>query len=381
MFKITNSFAATARLYLSSNSSNPMQMQRIGAEITKRCIGIQGWSRFSPMAAPLSTRSLVPERSDNRGFQKPSMLFYSTMGVANHSISRGYTKPMLPVISTRNFSSLYTKYLDPKNDLAFKKIFGQEKHKQIPINFLNATLGLMAEDRIVNLEFLNPHQPPEIAARKESIIDVLVQDQRGIQYIVEMQVAKVKGFEKRAQFYAAKTYCSNFWKVEKYHRLQKVIFLAITNYEVFPKKDGYKSDHVILDNKTYEHDLQDFSFTFVELPKFTKTLEQLTSIEDKWYYFLKHADESDDIDEVLANHPEIKEAYEVLDRHHWNEAELQYYDKLIMSEADMHGTLDAAKEERSLEIAIRMLKRGRPIEEIMEDTDLTAEEIQSLPKL
>jgi predicted transposase/invertase (TIGR01784 family) len=240
---------------------------------------------------------------------------------------------------------MISKYLDPKNDLAFKKVFGAEKHKRIPISFLNAVLHLTGEKEIIDLEFLNTTQPPVIEARKESIVDVLVQDQRGSKYIVEMQVAKVEGFEKRAQYYAAKTYCAHFGKGKKYQDLKKVIFLAITDYTVFPKKEKYKSNHVILDDHTHEHDLKDFSFTFVELPKFNKTLKNLTTIEDRWYYFLKHADESNDINEILSQHPEIKEAYQVLDRYHWTEDELQWYEKLIMNTADAQGMLDAAKNE------------------------------------
>ena len=388
MFRITNSFAATAKLYLSSNSSNPMQMQRIGAEMTKKYIGAQGWFRFSPMAATLSTRSLVPERPDHRGFQKPSMLFYSTMGVASHSISRGYTKPMLPVMSTRSFSSLSTKYLDPKNDIAFKKIFGEEKHKQIPIDFLNATLGLKGKDKIVNLEFLKTEQLPAISTRKKNFIDVLVQDQMGNQYIVEMQVAPFEEFAKRAQFYAAKTYCAHFNIGEKYKKLKKIIFLAITNYDVFPNKKGYKSDHHLLDTETYERDLKDFSFTFIELPKFQKSIDELETLEDRWFYFLKHATEDVDVEKVIANHPEIKEAYEVLDKHYWTEKELESYEDMMKYEADMQGTLETAektglqkgKAERSIEIATEMLKLDVPIEIIKKSTGLTTEEIQSLPK-
>ena len=81
------------------------------------------------------------------------------------------------------------------------------------------------------------------------------------------------------------------------------------------------------------------------MQKFTKTIDQCSSIEDKWYYFLKHADENDVINATLAKHKEIKEAYEVLDRYSWTEEEIEYYEKLIMSEADMHGTLEAAKKE------------------------------------
>jgi predicted transposase/invertase (TIGR01784 family) len=290
---------------------------------------------------------------------------------------------------------MITRYLDPKNDLAFHKIFGSEKYKSIPIDFLNAVFHLTGEDTIIDLEFLNPKQPPEIAARKESIVDVLVHDQRGIKYIIEMQVAKVEGFEKRAQYYAAKTYCAHFGVGHKYHDLKKVIFLAITDYIVFPKKADYKSDHVILDNKTYENDLKDFSFTFVELPKFSKTLDELQTIEDKWYYFLKHADESSNIAEILAHHPEIKEAYELLDRYYWNEAELHWYDKNIMNIADEKGIIDAAKNEgrnegikegknegdRSarVEIAKAMIKNGLPMDQITACTNLTLVEIYATP--
>jgi predicted transposase/invertase (TIGR01784 family) len=280
-----------------------------------------------------------------------------------------------------------TRYLDPRNDLAFKKVFGAEKHKRIPIDFLNAVFHLEGQHKIVSLEFLNTRQAPDIEARKESIVDVLVQDQSGVKYIIEMQVAKIEGFEKRAQYYAAKTYCSHFGEGGKYPDLKKVIFLAITDYVVFPKKEGYKSDHIILDNLSHEHDLKDFYFTFVELPKFIKSLEDLQTIEDNWYYFLKHADESKDIEKILSHHPEIKEAYEILDRYHWTESELQCYEKLIMNVADAHGMIAAAKTEGLQEgikkghiaVAKAMREKGLPIDQIVLMTSLSEEEVLALP--
>ena len=298
------------------------------------------------------------------------------------------------------------KYLDPRNDLAFKRIFGSEKHKRVPIDFLNAVFHLTGEEEIVSLEFLATVQAPEIAVRKESIVDVLVQDQAGSKYIIEMQVAKVEGFEKRAQFYAAKAYCAHVGKGEEYHDLKKVIFLAITDYVVFPEKESYKSDHILLDNKTYEHDLKDFSFTFVELPKFTKNLDQLETIEDRWYYFLKHADESKDIEQVLSHHPEIKEAYEILDSYHWSEEELRWYDKIAIDAVDAKNIIKAAKKEGrqegrqegiqegrqegiqigieqarqniSLKIAKAMLHSGMPLEQVILLAQLSEEDIKAL---
>jgi len=245
---------------------------------------------------------------------------------------------------------MYKKYLNPKNDLAFKKIFGEEKHKTLPISFINAVLELEGESKIIDLEFLNPKQPPEIAARKESIVDVLVKDQSGVKYIVEMQVAKVKGFEKRAQYYASKTYCAHFGQGQKYHDLKQVVFVAITDYVVFEnKKNRYKSSHVILDKDSYEHDLKDFSFTFVELPKFMKELSELKTIEDRWCYFLKNSEECEDVEALIKDSPEIREAYDILDKHNWNEDQLQEYEKLNMNQSDMFGALEAAEDKGKAE--------------------------------
>jgi predicted transposase/invertase (TIGR01784 family) len=91
------------------------------------------------------------------------------------------------------------KYLDPKNDIAFKKIFGTEKNKDVLIHFLNDVLSNTKKHKIKSVTLLNTAQPPEIAIQKTSAVDVLCEDTKGVQYIVEMQVAPVGGFEKRAQ--------------------------------------------------------------------------------------------------------------------------------------------------------------------------------------
>jgi predicted transposase/invertase (TIGR01784 family) len=99
-----------------------------------------------------------------------------------------------------------SKFLDPKNDIAFKRVFGSENHKDILIHFINDILELKDNQQIESVEFLSPIQDPEIAYKKQSIIDVLCRDKNGVQIIVEMQVVPTKGFEKRAQYYAAKAY-------------------------------------------------------------------------------------------------------------------------------------------------------------------------------
>jgi predicted transposase/invertase (TIGR01784 family) len=165
-------------------------------------------------------------------------------------------------------------FLDPKNDFCFRQIFGTERNKDILIHFLNDILGYKGEEQITEVTFLKTIQDPNIAIYKQSIVDVLCKDQKGNQVIIEIQVSKHKGFEKRAQLYAAKAYSQQIIKEDENHKnlavyakLKGVIFLAIADFIMFPEKKAWKSNHRLLDTKTYEHDLKDFYFIFLELKK------------------------------------------------------------------------------------------------------------------
>ncbi|WP_281277891.1 PD-(D/E)XK nuclease family transposase [Wolbachia endosymbiont of Leptopilina clavipes] len=46
-----------------------------------------------------------------------------------------------------------SKFLDPKNDVAFRRIFGTEKNKDILIHFLNDILDFTGKNTIQDIEF------------------------------------------------------------------------------------------------------------------------------------------------------------------------------------------------------------------------------------
>jgi predicted transposase/invertase (TIGR01784 family) len=64
------------------------------------------------------------------------------------------------------------KYIDPRIDFAFRKIFGSEDGKDILISFLESLLGLEGDKRIKEITILDPFQLPKIKAMKHSILDV-----------------------------------------------------------------------------------------------------------------------------------------------------------------------------------------------------------------
>jgi predicted transposase/invertase (TIGR01784 family) len=295
---------------------------------------------------------------------------------------------------------MLSKFLDPKNDVAFKKIFGTEKNKDILIHFLNDMITFKERAPIKDVTFLKTIQDPEIAINKTSIVDILCKDENENTYIVEMQVAKQKGFEKRAQYYASKAYISQVHVGGEYENLKEVIFLAISNFTMFPKKKHFKSNHVILDKESHENDLKDFSFTFLELTKFNKDLDHLSNMVEKWSYFFKHAEETSekDLKKLIGDDEIIERAYEELNRFSWNEAELLTYDQVEKYESSYYASLaqkfdegeqtglekgekigiEKGEKANSLKIAKNLLKLGLGYEQIQSVTGLSKKELESL---
>jgi predicted transposase/invertase (TIGR01784 family) len=287
---------------------------------------------------------------------------------------------------------MLSKFLDPKNDIAFKKIFGTKKNKDILIHFLNDMIVFKEGKPIVDVTFLKTIQDPEAMAKKTSIVDILCEDQDKNSYVVEMQVAQHQGFEKRAQYYAAKAYTSQMERGGTYENLKEVIFIAIANFTMFPDKASYKSDHVIFDRENQQQDLKDFSFTFLELEKFTKTKNQLNTMIDKWAYYFKHAEDTSegDLHKIFENDLIILKAYEELDRFHWNDDELRAYDAVIKHEMDYQASLDFKFEkgreegiekgigEGKIEVAKALLQSGQTIEFVSQMTGLDEKTLTAL---
>ena len=171
-------------------------------------------------------------------------------------------------------------FADPKNDLAFKKIFGDENHKNILISFLNAVLDFKDEKSIEDISLTNPYQVPKIPELKETILDIKATNREGVSFIIEMQKKDLGDFTKRSLYYTSKAYVAQLPTGRNYSVLKKVYFIGILNFNIFDNEE-YISRHLIINQETNTQDLDDFEFTFIELPKFIKNLDELETILDK----------------------------------------------------------------------------------------------------
>ena len=249
-------------------------------------------------------------------------------------------------------------FVDVKNDVAFRKIFGNEAKKEILISFLNAVLGLEDLDKIKNVVFIDPYQLPRIRGEKASIIDVRAKDNRGRSFIIEMQVAEKDGFGKRIQFYTSKEYSSQINRGDDYTKLKPVFFIGILDFSFFPGTN-YLSKHIIVDEETGICTLDDIKFRFIELKKFNKKENELTTIIDKWTYFIKKAEKLEVVPGNIGDEG-LLAAYEEAKKHNWTKTEYDAYIYAGMREQDTKGELSFA-ERKGIEKGIEQQLRNSVI--------------------
>jgi predicted transposase/invertase (TIGR01784 family) len=232
------------------------------------------------------------------------------------------------------------RFINPKTDYAFKKIFGSEQSHDILISFLNAIL--YNGNRVIrDLEILNPYLAPRIRGVKATYLDVKAKLDNHTTVIIEMQVLNTEGFEKRILYNAAKAYSTQLGVGEDYNLLDPVIALTITDFEMFPEMNQLIS-RFILKEKDFliDYPIYDIELVFVELPKFNKEVSGLETLTDKWLYFLKCARQLDVVPESMNLVFEIKQAFEIA-----NEVNLtpEQIEDMEMQEMFIHDQRNAIK--------------------------------------
>ncbi len=233
------------------------------------------------------------------------------------------------------------RFLNPKTDFAFKRIFGSAESGDILISLLNAILGLKPPYSITEVSILDPYLAPEIEGMKDTYLDVRAKDGQDKEYIIEMQVLNVPGFEKRVLYNACKTYSRQLAIGEGYELLTDVIAISITDFVMFDDLpdlvNGYKFRAA--SGQIYSDDLE---MVFVELPKFNKQETELTTILDKWCFFLKNAGSLQIVPQTLTVEPPIAHAFQIANKAGLSEKELDDQERRLIFIQDQRGALTKA---------------------------------------
>ena len=236
------------------------------------------------------------------------------------------------------------RFLNPKTDFAFKKIFGSKESGDILISFLNALLSLEPPHQITSVRILDPYLAPKLQGMKDTYLDVRVEDQSGRDYIIEMQVLNVAGLEQRLLYNLCKAYASQLQQGEHYHLLTSVVAVTITDFVMFGELSGQINRFVLRADENPAVTFGDLSLVFAELPKFHKQEEQLEDVVDKWFYFLKHAGSLEMVPKTLAMDPAIKKAFELANKAALTPEELDDQERREMFIQDQRGAITHAEQ-------------------------------------
>jgi predicted transposase/invertase (TIGR01784 family) len=245
---------------------------------------------------------------------------------------------------------MHAVFADPKTDFVFKRIFGAETRKSLLIALLNNLLEFEGDRRIVDVQHLSGEQHVDVAELKLSIVDVKCTDATGRRFVVEMQVLKVEGIEKRVVYNASKAYVMQLRSAEEYPALCDVFGVTICNFNLWSEKDAEGRFKVPMlsrwrmqEQHSGEKGLPQVQYAFLELPKY-EAGDAPKTLVDKWAFFFREAKNLNVVPEPLAETP-FREALEVSRTAGFSPAEWEAYERAKMAEQDARGALANERQE------------------------------------
>ena len=287
--------------------------------------------------------------------------------------------------------------LDPKMDFVFKNIFGSEKHPNILISFLNATLK--PKDLITEVEIKNTDLNKGYIEDKFSRLDVKATTSNNEIINIEIQLKNEYNMIKRSLYYWSKLYSEQLNEGEDYSLLKRTICINILNFK-YLKTRMFHSVYRMKEIHTNE-ELSDIEeIHFIEIPK----LEDGSDEKDMlvaWIEFLKNP-ESEKVRSLEMSVDEIREAKDELIKMSNDDTQRELYemraktlrDKIsALNEAERKGIkkgreegreegikegIEKGEKNKAIEIAKSLIKLGLDKESIAKSTGLDLWEVEKL---
>ena len=302
------------------------------------------------------------------------------------------------------------RYLDPKADLTFKKVFGE--HPDLVISLLNALLPFQTkEEEIQSVEYLTPFHAPDNLFFNENVVNVRCTNNNGSHFFVQIQTFWAPSFSLHVKPNSSKAYISKLGKRIGMNYQEPVFSLNLVREIVDADVDNYYHFYDIVQDDLTERIIDNFHLVFVELPKFTPHTMGEKRMQVLWLRYLTEIDGyMETVPQELLDNPEINKAMEVVEESAYTPEQLLGYDKfwdIIRTENTLYnsgvrqglekgieqglekGRWEGRKEgmklgvlkgrvETVMAIARRMKSKGSSFADIQELTGLSEEEIRGL---
>jgi len=277
------------------------------------------------------------------------------------------------------------KYINPFTDYGFKRLFGEEPNKDLLLDFLNELLKDQ-EGKITELSYLPNEKLPISVGDRRAIFDIYCTNEKGEQFIVEMQKAEQKFFKDRTIFYSTfpiQEQVRNkdrFWDFE----LKAIYTVGILDFEFEESDpDKYRHDLLLTEQETKKVFYDKLNYIYLEMPKFQITEKELETHFDKWMFVLKNLPKLERIPVKLKESIFMK-LFETAEIAKLNPDEYRQYEASVNAYRDIFNIkstyLEKGKIEGKIEIAKEMIQDNEPDGKIMKYTGLSKNEINELKK-
>ena len=278
--------------------------------------------------------------------------------------------------------------LPPKMDFVFKRIFGNEKHPNVLISFLNAVLNPI--DLIESVELKDTTIEKNHLEDKYSRLDVKAITNKGEHINIEIQLKDEYNMIKRSLYYWSKLYEGQLESGENYQKLSRTICINLLDFHLL-NHSNFHSVYRLKDCRTNEELTDVMELHFIELKKMkdVQRVEDVKSKLEAWLYFINQPD-SELVQELEKVEIEIKEAKAQLVRLSEDRKEGEQYEKRRESRLNEVSTLAYAEEKgmvkgieqgaklEKIEIAKNLIQNGLDNKLISKSTGLSLEEVEKL---
>ena len=298
------------------------------------------------------------------------------------------------------------RYLDPKADLTFKRVFGE--HPDLVISLLNALLPFQTkEEEIQSVEYLTPFHAPDNLFFNENVVNVKCTNNNGSHFFVQIQTFWAPSFSLHVKPNSSKAYISKLGKRIGMNYQEPVFSLNLVREIVDADVDNYYHFYDIVQDDLTERIIDNFHLVFVELPKFTPHTISEKRMQVLWLRYLTEIDGyMETVPQELLDIPEINKAMEVVEESAYTPEQLLGYDKfwdIIRTENTLYssgvrqglekgmeqglekgrevGRLEGRKEgqkDEKIANARKMKSYGLALEMISDITGLTIDEVRDL---
>lgn len=272
--------------------------------------------------------------------------------------------------------------LKPSIDFVFKRIFGVEENKDVLLDFLNAVFESANEPGVTEIEILNPYLDKTTVYDKMSVLDIKARTASGTLINIEIQLRDQQDMEKRSLYYWARMYGSQLVQGEIYRSLCRTVTINILGFN-YIDNDRYHNTFHLREDNTGLILTDDIEIHMIELQKLREIAVGQERKLVRWTLFLLGS-AREKLEELAMEEPAIKKALTTLEFLSQDREARELYEarqKAIHDwNSNIQGAREAGERKKASEVAQRLLRKGVPIEDVAELTELSVGEIEQLQR-